>query len=294
MIKKGLSRLGIFFLYLISLLPFWFLYLISDLLFVILYYIVRYRRKVVQENLRNSFPEKTPQERGHIEREYFKYLADLIVETIKTISISEKEIKRRVVSTNPEVLEKYFEQGKSVIAVSGHYCNWEYAALNYSAVSDRKFMIIYKPLSDAVYDDFFVKVRSRFGAIPVSMMQTMRKMVQYKNEQTVTVMVGDQTPVRSEANYFTDFLNQPTPVFLGIEKLAKSMDDIVTFYKMERVKRGYYTYTLLPLTENAKQTEPHEITEMHVKCLETIIREKPQYWLWSHRRWKFKPEDIQR
>jgi KDO2-lipid IV(A) lauroyltransferase len=183
MIKKGLSRLGIFFLYLISLLPFWFLYLISDVLFATLYYLIGYRRKVVQENLINSFPEKTQKERDDIEKEYFKYLADLIVETIKTISISEKEIKRRVVATNPEVLEKYFEQGKSVIAVSGHYCNWEYAALNYSAVSDKKFMIIYKPLSSEVYDDFFIKVRSRFGGIPVSMMQTMRKMVQYKNEQ---------------------------------------------------------------------------------------------------------------
>jgi len=294
MIERGLSRLGIFFLYLISLLPFWFLYIISDLLFIVLYYIIHYRRKVVQENLRNSFPEKTVEERNHIEREYFKYLADLIVESIKTISISEKEIKRRVTATNPEVLQQYYKQGKSIIAVSGHYCNWEYAALNFSAINDKKFMIIYKPLSSDVYDDFFIKVRSRFGGIPVSMKQTIRKMIEYKNEQTVSVMVGDQTPVRAEANYFTDFLNQQTPVFLGIEKLAKSMDTIVTFYKMERVKRGYYTYTLLPLTEHPKQTAPNEITEMHVKCLESIIREKPQYWLWSHRRWKFKPEDIHR
>jgi len=294
MINKGLSRLGIFFLYLISLLPFWLLYIISDILFVFLYYIIGYRRNVVQENLRNSFPEKTDKERAYIEKEYFKYLGDLIMETIKTISISEKEIKRRVVATNPELLEQYFKTGKSVIAVSGHYCNWEYAALNFCFFSDKKFMIIYKPLSNTTFDDFFVRVRSRFGGIPVSMSQTMRKMVQYKNEQTVSVLVGDQTPVRAEANYFTDFLNQQTPVFLGIEKLAKTLDDIVVFYKMERLKRGFYTYTLLPLTNEAKQTATHEITELHVKCLEKIIRDKPQYWLWSHRRWKFKPEDIQR
>ena len=290
MIKKGLLRLGIFFLYLISLLPFWLLYGIADVLFVFLYYIINYRRDVVQENLRNSFPEKTEKELRYIEKEYFKYLADLIVETIKTISISEEEILKRVTSTNPELLKKYFAQGKSVIAVSGHYCNWEYAAMNFSADSDKKFMIIYKPLSNDIFDDFFVKVRSRFGGIPVSMNQTMRKMVEYKNEQTVSVLVGDQTPVRSEANYFTTFLNQPTPVFLGIEKLAKLLDDVVVFYDMKRVKRGFYTYTLIPLIENAKQTAPHEITEAHVKCLEAIIREKPQYWLWSHRRWKFKPE----
>ncbi|MEO6850178.1 MAG: lauroyl acyltransferase, partial [Mucilaginibacter sp.] len=175
MIKNGLSRLGTMFLYLVSLLPFWFLYLISDLLFVILYHITGYRRKVVQENLRNSFPEKTEEERKTIERKYFKYLADLIVETIKTISISEKEIKRRVVFNNPELLETYFKTGKSIIAVSGHYCNWEYAALKFSAVTDKKFMIIYKPLTSSVYDEFFIKIRSRFGGLPVSMKQTMRK-----------------------------------------------------------------------------------------------------------------------
>jgi len=290
MIKKVLLRLGIFFLYLISLLPFWCLYFISDGLFLVLYYLIKYRREVVQENLQNSFPEKTDSERKFIEKEYFKYLADLIIETIKTISISEKEIKRRVTATNPELVQQYFAQGKSVIAVSGHYCNWEYAAMNFCFYDDKKFMIIYKPLSNTMFDKFFVNVRSRFGGIPVAMKQTMRKMVEYKNELTVSVLVGDQTPTREDANYFTTFLNQPTAVFLGIEKLAKMMDDVVVFYKMERVKRGFYTYTLVPLVENAKQTAPHEITEAHVRCLEAIIREKPQYWLWSHRRWKFKPE----
>ncbi len=291
MIKKGLLRLGIFFLYLTSLLPFWFLYIVADILFLMLYYVIHYRRKVVQENLLNSFPEKSQQERDRIEKEYFKYLADLIVETIKTISISEKEIKRRVTPVNPGVLDKYFEQGKSVIAVSGHYCNWEYAALNFCFYDDKKFIIVYKPLSNDIFDNFFYKIRSRFGGIPVAMSQTVRKMVEYKNEQTVTVLVGDQTPVKAEANYFTTFLNQQTPVFLGIEKMAKMMDDVVLFYDMKRIKRGYYSYELVPIAENAKQTEPYEITKAHVKYLECIIKKEPQYWLWSHRRWKFKPEE---
>jgi KDO2-lipid IV(A) lauroyltransferase len=291
MIKKGLLRLAIFFLYLTSLLPFWFLYIIADILFLVLYYIIHYRREVVQENLRNSFPEKSKKERDYIEKEYFKYLADLIVETIKTISISEKEIKRRVTPVNPGLLSKYFEQGKSVIAVSGHYCNWEYAALNFCLYDDRKFMIVYKPLSNDIFDDFFYQIRSRFGGIPVAMNQTVRKMIEHKNEQTVTVLVGDQTPVKAEANYFTIFLNQQTPVFLGIEKIAKMMDDVVLFYDMKRVKRGYYTYELVPIAENARQTEPYEITKAHVQYLEAVIRKEPQYWLWSHRRWKFKPEE---
>lgn len=292
MIKKGLLRLGIFFLYLISLLPFWFLYIISDGLFFVLYYIIGYRRKVVKENLRNSFPEKTEKERKKIEREYFKYLADLIVETIKTITISEKEIKRRVVAINPDLVNRYVAEGRSVIAVGGHYCNWEMAALNFCFYNDKKFMIVYKPLTNDLFDDFFFKIRSRFGGIPVSMKQTMRKMVEYKNELTVTVLMGDQTPVREDTNYFTTFLNQPTAVFLGIEKLAKSLNNVVVYYDMKRIKRGFYSYELIPLFEHPKETAPHEITDTHVKQLELAIRKEPQYWLWSHRRWKFKPEDI--
>ena len=143
MIKKGLFRLGIFFLYLISLLPFWILYLIADFLFVILYYVIGYRRKVVQENLRNAFPSKTVQERSIVEKKYYKYLADLIVETVKMISISEAEMSRRVVCTNPEIIDHYFSRGKSISAVAGHYCNWEWAGSEFS-ISNPLF-IIYKP-----------------------------------------------------------------------------------------------------------------------------------------------------
>ena len=290
MIKKGLFRLGIFFLYLISLLPFWILYLIADFLFVILYYVIGYRRDVVQENLRNAFPNKTEQARQHIEKEYYKYLADLIVETVKMISISEAEMSKRVVCTNPEIIQHYFSRGKSISAVAGHYCNWEWAGSEFS-ISNPLF-IIYKPLHNELFDEFFKKVRAKFGGVLVPMKQTLRTMVQHKDELTVTVFAGDQTPVREETNYFTDFLNQPTAVFLGIEKISKLVDSVVIFYDMRRVKRGYYSYTIVPLVENAKETAQHEITNAHVKYLETMINREPQYWLWSHRRWKFKPEDI--
>ena len=288
MINKGLSRLGIFFLYLVSLLPFWALYLVSNCLFVVLYYVIGYRREVVQENLLNAFPEKSIAERNDIERKYFRFLADLILETIKMVSISKQEMQRRVVCTNPEVVKNYESAGKSITAVAGHYCNWEWAGLGFSI--DTRLFVIYKPLTSDVFDGFFVKVRSRFGAIAVAMKQTLRTMVAHKNEFTVTVFAGDQTPVREQSNYFTEFLNQPTAVFLGIEKIAKLIDSAVIFYDMKRVKRGYYTYTIVPLVENSKDSAPHEITEAHVKYLDSMIRREPQYWLWSHRRWKFKPE----
>ena len=182
MIKKGLSRLGTFFLYLVSLLPFWFLYLISDLLFVILYYLTRYRRKVVKENLANSFPEKTEEERNRIERKYYKYMADLMVETVKSVSMSAKSVHRRMICTNPEVMEHYFSQGKSIMAAAGHYANWEMACLSFGFLTNNRRVIVYKPQSNVVFTDFFNKTRSRFGATMISMRQTLRKMIEYKNE----------------------------------------------------------------------------------------------------------------
>lgn len=292
MIKKLFSRLGIFFLYLLSLLPFWFLYLISDLLFVVLYHVTRYRRKVVHENLKNSFPEKSDQERHDIERKYYRYLGDFIMETVKMISISAEDVQKRMKPTNPEIVDHYFKQGKSILAATGHYCNWEMAALSFGFLTHEKRIIIYKQQSNEVFNDFFNRNRSRFGSTMVSMKQTLRKMIEYKNELTFTVLVSDQTPPKTEANYFTNFLNQKTAVFLGIEKLTKVANCVVVFYKIELVKRGYYTYTLVPLVEHPELTEPYEITEAHVKFLEKIIKDEPQYWLWSHRRWKFKPESV--
>ena len=292
MIKRGLSRLGTFFLYLVSLLPFWFLYLIADLLFVILYYIMGYRRKVVQENLRNSFPEKSDTERKSIEKSYFKYMADLMMETIKSVSMSEKSVHQRMRCTNPELMEHYFSRGKSIIAAAGHYGNWEMACLSFGFLTDKRRMIVYKPQSNEVFTNFFNKTRSRFGATMISMRQTLRKMIEYKNELTFTVLASDQTPTLQDAKHFTTFLNQPTAVFLGIEKLTKVVDCVVVFYKIDLIKRGHYTYTFVPLVENPAETKPFEITEIHVKYLETLIREKPDYWLWSHRRWKLKPADV--
>ena len=292
MIKNGLSYTGVFFFYLLSLLPFWLLYLVSDLVFFILYYVVGYRRKVVQDNLRNSFPEKSDEERAAIEKKYFKYMADLTLETIKSTSMSEKQVRRRMVCTNPEIVEHYFGQGKSILAAAGHYGNWELACLNFGFLTDKIKMVVYKPQSSEIFTDFINRTRSRFGTMMISMKQTLRKLIEYKNELTFTVLAADQTPSRDEAMYFTTFLNQPTAVFIGVEKLSSIRDCAIVFYRIDLVKRGHYTYTLVPLVENPKETKPYEITKIQVNYLESLIREKPEYWLWSHRRWKIKPEDV--
>jgi len=292
MLKNAADSIGIFFWYLASLLPFWFLYLVSDVIYLFLYYITGYRKKVVRENLQNSFPEKSTDERRKIEKQYFRYLGDLFVETVKMISISEKELRKRMYITNPEIVDHYFNQGRSIIAAAGHYGNWEMSALAFGMLTEKKTIIVYKSLSNPAFDFFLNKQRARFGSMLVSMKQTLRTIIALKDELTISVLASDQTPVKHEITYFTTFLNQPTAVFLGIEKIAKMVNSVVLFYRIDVVKRGYYTYTLVPLIENPKDTEQYEITNTHVAYLDKQIKETPQYWLWSHRRWKFKPEDM--
>lgn len=290
--NKFVFTLVAFFLKIISLLPFWLLYLISDLLYFFLYYIFKYRRKVVQTNLANAFPEKSQDERKGIEKRFYSFLADLMMESIKSISISPDELKKRYKFVNLEVITKYLQDGRSVIAVSGHYGNWEWGPLAIPLELKKDVLVVYKSLSNKNFDNKINSIRSRFGAIMVSMKMTLRKIAEYKNIPHVLVLVGDQTPTREESQYFTTFLNQPTAVFLGIEKIALKANDAIIYFSINRIKRGHYKSIVKPLVEYPRDTKEHEITNAHTLELENLIREKPELWLWSHRRWKFKPEDI--
>jgi len=295
MIIKGLSRIGVFFLYLISLLPFWMLYILSDVLYVILYYLIKYRRGVVAENLANSFPEKSVAERKVIEKKYFRYLGDLIVETFKMLSISPGEARRRMRPLTAETDQRvrdFNADNRAILVAAGHYCNWELTALSCSMITDAERVVVYKPLNEEVYDDMFKKMRARFGATPVAMKDVLRKLVTLRGKPSLTVLVSDQTPVRETVQYFTQFLNQPTAIFLGIEKLAMATNAVVGFWDVRCVKRGFYTYEFVVFTTEPKQTAEYEITNLHVAYLEKMIKAEPEYWLWSHKRWKFKPEHV--
>src|SRR5687768_5361395 len=175
--KKSLSGLSIFLLKLIARLPFWFLFLLADLLFVILFYLVRYRRKVTQTNLANAFPEKTPLERAQIEKKYYRFLADMILESLKMASLSAEEVRKRCVFINRQEVERHFERGKSVLMVSGHYANWEWANLSLAIGFKEKLLVIFKPLTDQGFGQYLNDMRSRFGAIMVPMKHTLRKIV---------------------------------------------------------------------------------------------------------------------
>lgn len=290
--NRLLFRLIALLLKLISLLPFWILYLISDILFVFLYYLFKYRRQVVQANLANAFPEKSVKERAAIERRYFVFLADMIVESVKSISITKQELKQRYQFENLTEITKHLEKGRSVIAVSGHYGNWEWGPLSIPSQLSEDVLVVYKPLSDKKFDTKINSIRSRFGALMVPMKMTLRKLTEYKTKPHVLVLVGDQTPAYEESQYFTSFLNQPTAVFLGVEKIAVRSNYAVIYFSINRIKRGYYKSIVKPLVEFPKETSEYEITQAHTRELEDLIREKPEYWLWSHRRWKFKPEDF--
>ncbi len=279
-------------LYLISLLPFPVLYFFSDILYIMLFYIFKYRRKVVLKNLLNSFPEKSRSEIRQLEKRFYHYLADLMLESVKTLSISADEIKKRFVIKNLELMTTYLQNGKSIIAVSGHYGNWEWGPLAIGLQLREKVLVVYKPLSDKRFEGLMNSMRSRFGSVMVPMKQTLRKVFEYKNEPTVLVLVGDQTPTREESRYFTSFLNQETAVFLGVEKIALKLNSPIIYFSINRIRRGHYECVVKSLIDNPEQTMEYEITEAHTRELEKNIRFQPEYWLWSHKRWKFSPENL--
>jgi KDO2-lipid IV(A) lauroyltransferase len=288
--NKILFRLLALLLKLISLLPLGLLYLISDILFVLLYHLFKYRRNVVISNLKNSFPEKSATELKIIEKNYYKFLADMIMESVKSISITGTELKKRYQFKNLNAITKHLDKGRSVIAVSGHYGNWEWGSLAIGQALGEDVLIVYKPLSNKRFDYLLNTVRARFGSVMVPMKQTLRKVAEYKNKARVLVLVGDQTPSRDESHYFTQFLNQPTSVFLGVEKVAVKTNDAIIYFAIKRIKRGYYVCEIESLVDVPSTTKQYEITNLHTRKLEELIREKPDYWLWSHRRWKIKPE----
>lgn len=284
------SYLGYGLLWGVSFLPLSVMYLITDLLFLILFFVVRYRRKVVDMNLQNAFPEKTREERCVIARRYYRHLCDTFAEFYKLWHISEAEIKRRCVMVNMEIPHRYFAEGRSIIACSGHYGNWE-MMFSYKLWEREIALIpIYKPIRNKVFDRITYNIRSRFGAEPLVKMDTLRVMVRNRNEGKValTGFIGDQTPNRSNLNFWMEFLNQDTPVLEGTEKIARKLNQPVVFVNMRKVKRGHYQAEFYDLCSDPNALEPGELTRMHTHMLEYFIRENPEYWLWSHKRWKHK------
>jgi len=275
------------FILLVSILPFPVLYLISDLLFPVNYHLIRYRKKVVLENLRNSFPMKEEKEIRAIARKFYSHFNDILIETLKLLSIRPEKLSRRIRYTNPELLREIHASGKSVIGVSAHFNNWEWTVgLSYS--SPLHPLVIYKPLHNPYFDRLLKKVRERHGSEMIPMQETLRRLLADKRDNNLTLngFIGDQSTIWEETQYWTEFLNQLTPVHLGAEKMAMKTGHPVVYFHMKKIKRGYYEIELIPVSMDSGGTKEHEITEKHIRLLERIIRETPHQWLWTHRRWK--------
>ncbi len=275
------------FLYLLSLLPFPLFYLFSDFVYFLLYHVIGYRKQVVYENLKNSFPEKTDAEIRKIRKQFYKYLCDLFLETFKTLTISKEEAKRRC-TINPsalEVFERFYREGKSVIIVMGHFGNWEWAGNTFSLNCSHQLYVIYHPLTHTYFDGLIYRMRTRFGTKLIPMRDTYRDMVKNKGELNATAFIADQTPSPDNA-YWTTFLNQETPVFRGTEMIARKVNYPVVYASMKRLKRGYYEISAETLFEEPRATKEGEISESHTRKLEREILAQPEIWLWSHRRWK--------
>lgn len=290
MIKRALFSISIFFLRLLSYLPLSLLYLISDFLFLILYHIVKYRRKVVFDNLKNSFPDKSEIELRLIEKEFYYYLADLIVETIKLVTASEHDILKRFKINNLDLVRKFEEQNQSYLMAASHYGNWEWNTLISPLAFKAQTLIIYKELTNKSFDTFLKNVREKSGVKMVTMRSSFRAIIKHKNELTNTVFAADQTPAHLEAQILIDFLNQKTLVFYGLEKTARATNYPVIFCDLKRVKRGYYAADFKLVTENPSLEPENAITKKYFSLLEDRINDEPAYWLWSHKRWKNSPK----
>lgn len=286
MIKKAFSHLGIFFLNIFSQLPYCVMFFISDILYYPFYYLIGYRKKVVRENLRNSFPEKTENERLKIEKEFFRYFLDLLMEILKMNSMSIKSLEKRIKLINFDLPISYLTNNSSIIISCGHFYNWEYIHFGLANYLPAEVQVIYKPLSNSDFDTWFGKVRARMGSVMIPMKQTMRMIANARKTTNVLCFAADQTPPRDKILYSLDFLHQKTPVFIGMEKIAIQTNRPVFYLDLKRIKRGHYEIHCIPLALNPAITKEHEITDKFYKLLEQSIHKHPANWLWSHRRWK--------
>lgn len=291
MVKRMLSKTGIFFLNSLSLLPLSLLYIVADFVYLLLYHVVRYRRKVVYENLHNAFPEKDAEDIRIIAKKYYRHLSSLMVEIIKMATISPEELKARFKFKNLHLMNNYHEQGRSTLICSAHYGNWEWGTLALGLNTTAVVYPIYKPVSNEAFGEWFKQIRSRFGNQLIPMRQTLRALNASKDVPTIFCFGNDQTPLKEESTYWLNFLHQPTAILLGLEKIAVRTNRPVFYMRVRILKRGYYEVECVPLCMEPAASKPFEITNLHVNYLEQIIIDEPAYWLWSHRRWKHKPED---
>ncbi|TYA78768.1 lysophospholipid acyltransferase family protein [Seonamhaeicola marinus] len=271
----------------ISKLPFRILYLISDCVYVLLYYIVGYRKKVVTNNLELVFPDKPADEIKKIRKKFYKHLADMFLEMAKTMSISEKELKKRFHIKNPEEFKRLEQLNKSIILIFGHYASWEWAIVIQQYINFKGFAV-YKKLSNQYFDKLVRKIRSKFSTYLISTKETITTITTHETSgvKTITGFLSDQSPRATRDVYWGKFMGISVPCFTGAERLAKNLDFSTAYLKINKVKRGYYEAEIVTLAENSKDFPNYQLTDVFLRELEKQIYDTPEYYFWTHRRWK--------
>ena len=282
-------------LYIISLMPFWVLYGLADFIFVLVYYVVRYRRKIVAKNMRESFPELSDKELKKIARKFYRNFADYIVETIKLNHISDDEIKRRMVFKNMDIIDRLFDEKRSIAAYFSHCGNWEWVPSitlwsRHTTGKDVEFCQVYRPLKNKWYDEYMLRLRSRFNSLSFKKKTVLRDLLLLRRREmpSITGFMSDQKPSKGDESHIVKFLNHPSAVITGTEQVARKLDMAVVYFDMHKLSRGYYELEVKLITDNTSTMEPMAITDAYVKLLEETIKRNPSIWLWTHNRWKHK------
>lgn len=278
------------FWYLMSLLPFKVLYFISDLLFYPMYYLLRYRRKVVRRNLVNAFPERTTDDIVSIEKKFYHSLCDYFVESMKLYGMSAERVKKHMYFDGLDELHKQIYVGKSCVVYMAHTFNWEFATSMPLHIKSDNVQVgqIYHPLENKYFDEFYIKLREQYNSECIAMKSTLRRILEIGKErrQFVIGFIADQVPTWESIKHWVDFFHQDTPVFTGTEKIAARTKSAVFFLRFNRKTRGKYVGRFELMSEDASQLPENELTNMYYRVLEDSIRETPELWLWTHKRWK--------
>ena len=274
-------------LWVTSMLPFRLLYGVSDGLYFILYRLVGYRKKTVYENLKLVFPEKSEAERKRIEKKFYHHLCDMILEAIKSMNISEEDMKKRFKFTNIEIINDLEKRNKSISLMCAHYGSWEWIFI-LQAYTSHKTFAIYKRLNNKYFDRMIRKIRARYDSYLITTKETAAVLTENKKKGLLTIngFVADQSPKKNKAYHWSKFMGIDVPVHTGAEMLSKKLDLSVVFFSVKRVKRGFYETTFKTLTESPNNFEDYKITDQFIALVENQIYEAPEYYLWTHKRWK--------
>jgi len=295
LLKRILNRTLVSLLIILSWLPFRILYLISDFMYLIVRYGIKYRYKVITENLKNSFPEKTEIEIAQIRTRFYRHFCDLFFESIKIYSISDNAISKRLKVKGENSANEFFDQGRSIVALAMHHNNWEWTSFVQSKLKHH-ILTIYSPIrGNEAMEKFLTHNREKWGSECVPLYKTARTVIERnaKKQLTGVWLAADQTP-QANSKFWTIFLNQETPFYQGPEKIAISTNQPVFFQHNKKISRGHYEIEYTLLFENPKDVKPDEILLAYIRKAEEVIRQEPEYYLWSHRRWKHKrPEGIE-